>query len=390
MTKQKNVLFIAGNIIKLDANPIKIFDMLSRVIPLLDKTILLSFNEIALFKLGFKKKLAYQKFSTIKTEFKILPRIPFFMCIYTLFIIVSRKINIVHAVGHTATFLGAFLKFLTGVKLIGDFAGLVPDERILAGIWEKNSVKYKFSKFIEKKAIRRCDHIIVVSNTFKRYIEENYQYYTIEVIPSIVNEKRFFGDMDKRALMREKFNLTNKFVVVFSGSIAPWDLTKEIMEFFIKFKIKIPNSHFLILTKGKDKIQKLIKSSKLHDNDFTILSLSYEEVPDHLLMGDIGLLFRDDNLIHRAGSPMKFAEYLACGLPIIGSAGLGELIPYLSKYNIGTVIDFKTEMLNKDIDYLVKLIIDNSEEIRKRCENFAIQHFSYGRYLNRYIKLYTQ
>src|ERR1035438_214245 len=90
-----------------------------------------------------------------------------------------------------------------------------------------------------RSAVEYCDHVLVVSNTFKAYFLERYKINSIEVIPSCVNENRFIFDLEKRELMRNKFNLKDKLVVVFSGSFAPWDLSFEIISFFENLKKKI-------------------------------------------------------------------------------------------------------------------------------------------------------
>jgi glycosyltransferase involved in cell wall biosynthesis len=387
---KKKVLFLAGNIIKLDANPIKTYDMLFRVCPYLDNSILIAFVEPSLFcnnSIGIKK--TFEKFNSIGIDFKILPRLPLLMSLYIIIIIFLKRIEVIHAVGHSATFLGVVAKLFTGRKLISDFGGIVPDERVNAGIWEKNSLKYKISKFLEKTAVEYCDHVLVVSNTFKAYFLERYKINSIEVIPSCVNENRFIFDLEKRELMRNKFNLKDKLVVVFSGSFAPWDLSFEIISFFENLKKKINNIHFLILTPNKDRIWGMIMERGLKQDDFTIISLSFDEVPNYLLIGDVALLFRHNSIVHRVGSPMKFAEYLACGLPIIGNDGLGELCQIVINNRVGAIIDFddktKTE---KIIDDLLNILFHERESLRQRCINIAIEQFSYKRFLNNYLNLY--
>lgn len=384
----KEVLFLGGNIIKFDADPIRVYNILSSL-PINNSTLI----ALTSMKLYFSKRKEFLQikniFDNINVNLKIIPRIPFFLFFYLIIHIIKNKTKIIHSFNYFPSIIGILLKFFTRIKLICDFGGIIPDERISSGIWKANSLKYKISKFFEKIIIENCDHVIVVSNTFKEYFNDQYKINSIVVIPSCINENRFFFDIEKREMMRKRFNLNDKIVVVFSGSFAPWDLSKEIIDYFVKLKKKITNAHFLILTMNKGKISGMILDRGLQKNDFTILSLPFDEVPDHLLMGDIALLFRSNSIVHRVGSPMKFAEYLACGLPIIGNDGLGELCKVVEDNKVGAIVDFDKDAKNeKVINDLLNSILNERESLRKRCIDLAVEQFSYKRYLDTYLTLY--
>lgn len=67
--------------------------------------------------------------------------------------------------------------------------------------------------------------------------------------------------------------------------------------------------------------------------------LSPSEVPEYLLAADYGLLIRENSITNYVASPVKFAEYLSCGLKVIISSELGDYSALTMKHNLGYVID---------------------------------------------------
>lgn len=387
----KKVIYLAGNIVNFDATPIKIYDTLSFYTPELGESVLIAFVEISsYFKNPINRKIITNKFREINIVIKIIPRFPLFMLIYTSLMVIRKRIDIIHTFGYSAMIMGAIVKIITKRKLISELHGITPEERIIAGIWKKESVKYRIAKLLEKKCIEFSDHIFVVSNAFKEYIIGTYKCPPIDVIPCVVNIYKFYFDSEKREIMRKKYDLQNNFVVVFNGSFAPWDLLSEILSYSGTFKNKIENVHFLILTQNKTKVLELLSIYGLHKNDFTVISLSHEEVPSYLVMGDIGLIWRDRSIATRVSSPMKFAEYLACGLPILATDGIGDISQLIETYKVGSIVDLSSiDSTTKAIDRILAMIRLDNKKLRERCIDVAREHFSFDKYINTVISLYS-
>ncbi|HRN37811.1 MAG TPA: hypothetical protein PLL18_12975, partial [Flavobacteriales bacterium] len=52
---------------------------------------------------------------------------------------------------------------------------------------------------------------------------------------------------------------------------------------------------------------------------------------------DHALLIREDAITNRVASPTKFAEYLACGLPVVISPYIGDFSGEVDRERLGTV-----------------------------------------------------
>jgi glycosyltransferase involved in cell wall biosynthesis len=66
--------------------------------------------------------------------------------------------------------------------------------------------------------------------------------------------------------------------------------------------------------------------------------LEPREVPAAMAAGDYGLLLREPTITNRVAAPVKFAEYLACGLPVICSDCIGDCAEFLKTHKAGFVV----------------------------------------------------
>ena len=95
------------------------------------------------------------------------------------------------------------------------------------------------------------------------------------------------------------------------------------------------------------------------------------EVPKYLLAADYGLLIRENTVTNQVASPVKFAEYLACGLPVIISRNLGDYSEFVTKNNCGYLLnEFNFQPRNKPI-----------------IKNIALNHFKKLVFIDEYRRL---
>ena len=101
---------------------------------------------------------------------------------------------------------------------------------------------------------------------------------------------------------------------------------------------KDPHLCFLIVG-GGNKLPELMNTAKelgISDNVIFTNYILHAEIPDYVAAADICIACFEDNLITRCKSPLKVAEYLAAGKPIIASgvgdvpkmvSGAGKIVP---------------------------------------------------------------
>jgi len=58
------------------------------------------------------------------------------------------------------------------------------------------------------------------------------------------------------------------------------------------------------------------------------INLSLSEMPLYLNSADAAIIWRDKSIVNKVASPVKFSEFICCGLPIIANYSvdmIGEL-----------------------------------------------------------------
>ena len=165
-----------------------------------------------------------------------------------------------------------------------------------------------------------------------------------EVIPCCVDLDRFRFSEAERARRREELGLTDQFTIVYSGSLDGWYLTGKMADFFASVARRNPRAHLLWLTTGShDRVRELMRSRNVAPENYSVLSVAAQEVPSYLAAADAGLAFIKRCVSKLASSPTKNGEYLACGLPLILNAGIGDSDALIEQWEAGVLIDDFTE-----------------------------------------------
>ncbi len=102
------------------------------------------------------------------------------------------------------------------------------------------------------------------------------------------------------------------------------------------------------------------------------------DVPQWLRGCDAALLVREHTITNRVASPTKFAEYLACGLPVLISEGIGDFSAAVATEGLGVVCP-----LGAPLPYVQR----NNAAQRGRLRAYALDHFTKESYRAAYTQL---
>jgi len=313
-------------------------------------------------------------------------------------IIVAKRerINTVHARSYVPSVIALVLKKIVKIKFIFDMRGFWADERIEGRLWKRKGALYHFAKFLERQFLKEADAIIVLTERAKEIVEDwGYDVNKVSIIPCCTDTDHFKFNREYYIEWRKKNNLTGKFIFVHTGSLEYWYMKGKMLDYFRVAKEVMPEVHFLILTHSDKKgILKLILDKGLDKEDFTILSVPFNEMPQYLSMVDAGIIFITPVFSKLASSPTKFAEYLSCALPVVINERIGDLEDYVVKNNIGIVVRDSNDKHFDDNQYrqtfkgLLNLIKD--ENLKFRCRQTACNNFSLNIGVDKYYQIYSR
>lgn len=345
----------------------------------------LKHNGIAWHRLVYHKKPA-----VISTIYDI-----FIGTVYCACLLLRRKRVILHARSYAPAVIAYILNKLFGVRFIFDMRGMMVDEYAEAGIIKKGGLISKIGKAMEKRMLLSCVKVVVLTEKIKGIIQ-NFPYMRhkgsagIEVIPCCVDLHRFAYNPQGAGLFR-KPDLNGKFIFLYTGSVGTWYFLDGMLDLFAAAKTKIPDAHFLILSReDKDFIRKSILAKNLRLSDFTITEDQHENIPQYISGCRVGVIFYKQVFSRLACSPVKFAEYLACGVPVIINSGVGDTEELVKANRIGAVVkEFMRDNYNSAIDSILEVLKDG-QALRQRCRDVASSFFSLGYGINKYAAIYQE
>jgi glycosyltransferase involved in cell wall biosynthesis len=184
--------------------------------------------------------------------------------------------------------------------------------------------------------MKRSDKVVVVTKYFKTYIDNKYRKnHKTVVISNSVNTKSIGFSEEWRNKIRCELNCQESLLVVYSGRIKrEWQSFDKNAAIFNKIKKKFSNAKFLVLTRDTDI---LLSDYNLSKEDTMLISVDNKDIYKYLSAGDVGLLVRDKNIVNEVAFPIKFTEYMACGLPVIVSKGMTGICEIIE--NRGVIYD---------------------------------------------------
>ena len=255
-----------------------------------------------------------------------------------------NEIDLVHARGHIPATIGLALKRKFGIKLIFDVRGLMAEEYVDAQHWPKGGLRYRVTKSAERRIFAATDAVVTLTEKIWPIISEwpglagRKVHHT--VIPCCVDLSLFKFSEAERLRRRAELNLDNRFVLVYSGSLDGWYLTEQMADFFADFQQAREDAYLLWLTTGSaERVRQLMDSRGIAASNYSVRSVAANAVPSYLSAGDAGIAFIKSCLSKKASSPTKNGEYLACGLPIIINAGIGDSDELVTGWNAGVLIN---------------------------------------------------
>lgn len=304
-----------------------------------------------------------------------------------------NKIELVHARSHIPATIALALKRKFGIKLIFDVRGLMAEEYVDASHWPKGGLRYRLTKATERSILAAADGIVTLTERIWPAIREweglKGRNVPHAVIPCCVDLSSFKFNEPERARLRADLGLEDQLTFVYSGSLDGWYLTEAMADFFESVVRKEPDAHLLWLTTGScERVRTLMSTRGINNRNYSIRSVVPREMPSYLSAADFGVSFIKRCFSKTASSPTKNAEYLACGLPIIINAGIGDSDELVNLWNAGILIDdFNDEAFRNAWIAIEKMA--NDPDVKSKARSIATDVFDLEAVgAERYARLY--
>ena len=291
----------------------------------------------------------------------------------------QNEIEIIHARAYIPATIALWLKRRERVKMIFDLRGLMAEEYRDANHWKEGGIPYRLTKSSERRILETTDAVVTLTNRIWPIIKDwrglSGRKVHHEVIPCCVDLSTFKFSAEDRQRRRAELGLRDQLTLVYSGSLDGWYLTDKMADFFASVVRRCPNAHLLWLTMGRrERVEALMRERGIADSNFSVHSVASSDVPSYLSAADAGISFIKPCFSKLASSPTKNGEYLACGLPLILNAGIGDSDALATEWNIGALVtEFTEANYSQAIDRIEELTTDPN--VRTKARSVAQELF---------------
>jgi len=225
----------------------------------------------------------------------------------------------------------------------------------------------------EKYVFKNADLLACVSEGLKEWIFKQSGRTDTTVIPCCTNHNIFKSDPGVRVAVREELGWPLDIpIVAYVGGADYWQRGNEVINLLAKVQQALPELKLLILTGAEGEFTRLVMEAGINIDNVFIKKVSHSEVPYYLQIADAGIILRHDILLNQVASPIKVVEYMALGLCVIASNGIGDFSGLIKKFDAGLILD---EPL--DSEQLLKLLRNGiklnacGERARELSKNYS-------------------
>jgi glycosyltransferase involved in cell wall biosynthesis len=281
-------------------------------------------------------------------------------------------------------------RFLRGARMLYDADGLPVDERKEFGQLREGSPVCHFLEYIESAAVARATAVITRTEKAKEILVRRsggkVRPSKIHVIPNGKDASLFCaGDEPFRERTRHG-NGIGSFapLLLYAGSLGPQYHPLEMLRLLRAVLARRPDAKMLVLTGNAEVLEPLIEEAGVPRSALVVKRVHPDDVPAEMATADLGLAFRTPSFSQQGVSPIKVAEYLLCGVPIVGTVGVGDLDGQLDG-TVGMLLDqLDDSALDRVVEWLFAEVLPRREQHRVACRRRGLQLFDLDQCAGRY------
>lgn len=246
------------------------------------------------------------------------------------------------------------------------------------GMWSKESLQYKFSHYLERKAASRASVMASGTRFMKERLKDVWSFDTpFFKIPTVANDQKFvFNEVDRKEVRKEIGIADNVNLLFYPGKFGDLYYREEAAFMFKWLREEIPNLHFLIVTPHEDEeVILLFEMAEVSKTTYTIRHSDYKDIHRFFSAADFAVISVPPGPSKKFISNIKVGEYLCAGLPFLITEGVSEDYLYAREKHVGVVVqDFK-ELYIRKASKEIQLFLDmDKNQLREHCREVGLEY----------------
>ena len=277
----------------------------------------------------------------------------------------------------------------SATPMIYDSDGFDIDERVDFGGLSSSSFIYRVLRDIESEAVRRAERVVVrtayapdilIARAGPPVTADRFQ-----VVTNGRDENVFHPhDAQARRAVREALGIAPEApLIVYVGTIGYRQRTSRVGEFALAVRRRRPDARLLVLSGSPEEAREALATGMPEVEAFTtILRALPGEVPKYLAAADVGTAFVHRSFSTQGISPLKTAEYLLCGVPVVGTSGIGR---HDDAIDAAAFFD-EDRGLDAAAQWVTDSLLPQREEFRRRARAVGVAQFSLEKSVDDYLR----
>ena len=272
------------------------------------------------------------------------------------------------------------------VPLVYDSDGLPIEQRLeFDGVQEKGLL-HRFLLLVERLTLRRATGVVSRSRFGSSVLQSRAR--------GEIEQKLFLQHNNGVGLISRGGRATgeeispknhkNDFTLAFVGSWGEQYAPRQMLSLAIAVKEKVPQTKFRVFSGDGEAAHRDLETCGLSDAEWvTVEEVSFKEVHEALMTCDVGLAFRLSSSTAESVYPLKVADYLFAGLPIVGNMVAdmeNELV------TSGVFFDVQDHQVDEIVRWCINIHRRESENIRDICTSLAQRLYRLEETAEVYIK----
>lgn len=295
--------------------------------------------------------------------------------------------------------LGVWGKWVKRARYIYNIQDFNP-EQIMAVGYSKKQWIMKIMMWLDKFSCKRSDLVITVGRDLVDTIHQRFrgaQVPNTVMINNWIDEKEIYpldSNNEKLVVFKKKYQLDNKFVIMYSGNLGLYYDLSNIMKVIQKFRPgtkTLDGREVIFAFIGDGSVKEDMISYKEKHNMHNVVFIPYQNKEDlnySLNAGDVHWCVNSKG-IKGVSCPSKFYGIAACAKPVLGVLEKGSEIEMLiSEIGCGLVTEpNEYESIEKNIRWFIETAKEQELiNMGIRGREYLIQHLTKSMSIDKYRK----
>lgn len=260
-----------------------------------------------------------------------------------------------------------------------DADGIEPDERVEFAGMKATGLAYRLLRDIEAQMVRKATAVLVRTAAAREILmaragpPADPAKYTIVANGRDGRDFHPFDERSRRAVRAELGFAAGAPLIVYVGSFGPKYRTRAVGELAMELHALRPDTRLLVLSLAPDQVRaELLDLFPGLAGFAKVLRAPFRDVPRYLAAADVGTVFIAETFSTRTVVPVKTGEYLLCGVPVVGTAAIGD---NAAAIGAGAFFDDRRG-LAEAARWVVDEVLPNREDYRRRARAVGQEHYS--------------